>query len=142
MPAPTPAPTRPATLAVPVLLSPPRASLWSRVLLLTVVVLGPDTGAAVSRIDRASQGRADKDHRAAAAVAVAADGPGCGRGCSRKWWPHLRTRLSNRTPFGNSDLDDVGPGGGGVIAADGLVVAEAAAGDISGEVNSASMAPP
>src|SRR4051812_44061545 len=41
MPAPTPAPTRPATLALPELLSPPWASLWLIVQWLTVTVSDP-----------------------------------------------------------------------------------------------------
>jgi hypothetical protein len=43
-------------------------------------------------------------------------------------------RVVNRTPLAYSDLVDVGPGGGGVIAADGQVVAEAAVRDTQGGV--------
>src|SRR5262249_58413860 len=42
-PAPPPTPTRPATLAVPGLLSPPVATLFVSVLLLPLVGLGPIT---------------------------------------------------------------------------------------------------
>ena len=65
------------------------------------------------------------DHGAAAAIAIAAGGlildesaVGEGGRC-----PNL---TANRTALGNADLDNVGPGGGGVITAEALVVAESA----------------
>ncbi len=73
------------------------------------------------------------DHRACAGIAVTADRlimieAASGEGSHS---PHL---IGNRTTFGTSDLDDVGPGSGAVIPADGLVVAERAAGNSSGRV--------
>ena len=40
--------------------------------------------------------------------------------------------IVDSSPLRTADLDNVGPGGRGVIAADGLIVAEAAVGDICG----------
>src|SRR5205823_3667230 len=79
--------------------------------------VGAKEVSAVARRDRASQAFADQGHLAAAAVAVAAlglilveravgDG---GRGSNF---------IENSTPLCTSDPDDVGPDGGGIIAAE------------------------
>ncbi len=88
----------------------------------------PKSDAAVGRIDPASQGGADVDHRTTAGVAVAADGLVVVEGAVGDV-DDISQLSANRTALGISGLDDVGPGGGGVIAADGLVVTEAAIGD-------------
>src|SRR5262245_55539021 len=76
----------------------------------------------------ASQARADKHHRTAAGVAVAADGLVVVE-CAAGNGGHTSKRTVDHTPSAKPDLDDVGALGGGVIAAGGLVVAEVAAGD-------------
>src|SRR5262249_59114235 len=76
----------------------------------------------------ASQARADKHHRTAAGIALAAAGLVVVEGAAGNGGHNARS--VDHTPSAKSDLDDVGAGGGGVIAADGLVVAETAAGDI------------
>ena len=128
MPAPSPQPIKPATLAVPVLLSPP----WEVLLREGGIANGkgvvPDIDAAEAGKDAGPKARADMDHGTAAGVAVAADGlvvveGAAGEGGRR---PEL---IADRTPLGDSDLDNVGPRGGAVIAADGLVVAEGTVGD-------------
>src|SRR5262245_55773266 len=80
--------------------------------------VGPKRNAAQSRMGRASQARADQDHRAAAAVAVAADGLVVVE-CAAGNGGHSSKRSVDHTPSAESDLDDVGAGGAGVIAADG-----------------------
>ena len=108
------------------LLLPPVASVLGEIAIADGEESRPNQASAVTRNDGASQALADENERTAAAVAVAAFGQvvveettcdGCGG-------PHL---ADDSTPLGTPDTDDVGPRGGGIIAAYGLVVAKAAA---------------
>ena len=81
--------------------------------------------AAIARNDRASEALADQDHRAGTGVAVTAEGLVVVEGAPGDGRPGSQLRVES-PPLRTSDPDNVGRvGARGVIAADGLVVAEA-----------------
>ena len=88
---------------------------------MTVEAVGADKtiDAAEAGKDAGAESGANMDNGAATRVAVAADGLIIVEGATRH-----RCRgadlIADGAPLGDANLDDIGSGGGGVIAADGL----------------------
>src|SRR5579871_3899632 len=85
--------------------------------------------AAIARNDGATQPFAHQDYRTSTGVAVAADGRIMVKGAVGESGVVANFAVKS-TSFGAADSENIGAGGGGIVASESLIIAEIAVGDL------------